>query len=55
MVAANEIPREELLLRDVGILYRELRRVRKENDLLNKENKQLRITIQAYESLEKEI
>ncbi|MGG4155719.1 hypothetical protein [Peribacillus muralis] len=48
---ANEIPREELLLRDVNIQFWELRRVREENLQLKEENKQLRIIKQAYEAL----
>ncbi|MBT2718289.1 hypothetical protein [Bacillus sp. ISL-57] len=39
---ANETSREELLLRDVGIQFREIRRIRKENDQLKKENENLK-------------
>lgn len=48
---ANEIPREELLVRDVSIQFWELRQVREENDRLKEENKQLKIIKQAYEAL----
>lgn len=51
MRAANEIPREELLVRDVSIQFWELRRVREENDRLKEENRQLKIIKQAYEAL----
>lgn len=50
MVAANETPREELLLRDVGIQFWELRRMRKEIDRLKEENKQLRMFKESYEN-----
>lgn len=48
---ANEISQEELLLRDVGIQFWELRRVRKENDQLKKENEDLKVIKKEYEAL----
>lgn len=45
MVAANETSREELLLRDVGIQFWELRRIREENDRLKEENKKLKLLV----------
>ena len=45
MMLANQIPREELLLRDVGIQFWELRRIREENERLKEENEKLKFII----------
>ena len=42
---ANQIPREELLERDVGIQFWEIRRIREENERLKEENEKLKIII----------
>lgn len=48
---ANEISQEELLLRDVGIQFWELRRVREENEQLRRENEALNTIKKEYEAL----
>ncbi|USK77688.1 hypothetical protein [Peribacillus frigoritolerans] len=48
---ANQIPREKLLERDVGIQFWELRSLRAENERLKEENEYLKIIKEKYEAL----